>query len=315
MSRASPALAIAALAITWPALAQQWPGQPAIPADLQAAMGKADAGDPAPLLALADTGRPDAQFYAGVMLLSGRGGVKADGPRACAYEEKAAASRPDAQFLLGQCYQRGLGGAQDVAKAKAAYAGAGDRGVVPAKCALGQMLLNEPGQGERGAALCKEGAMAGDVGAQMTLGELYARGGPVKADPGQARKWYEMAAQQKNPQAARILGEMYASGQGGKRDTKKAMELWMTAEQAGDPLAPILVADQLFSDLTGGRKPGPGKYAFKGGIPVGDIDAIEAWYQEAQKVDPRPEVKDRAKLALTVLQSFKTAANAASTKK
>ena len=37
---------------------------------------------------------------------------------------------------------------------------------------------------------------------------------------------------------------------------KKAMESWQGAEAAGDPFAPILVADQLFSDMTCGGKPG-----------------------------------------------------------
>jgi TPR repeat protein len=304
-------LAAAVAAMTLPALAQQWPGRPPVPADLQAAMGKADAGDPAALLALADGGRADAQFYAGMMLLSGRGGIKPDGARGCAYEQKAAATRADAQYMVGQCYERGLGGQRDPEKARAAYAAAAAGGVVQAKCEQGQMLLSQ-GQAEQGLALCRDAAQAGDVDAQMALAQLYYRGGPVKADPGQARKWYGMAAQQGNPQAQRILGEMYANGQGGKKDTKKAIELWKQAETAGDPLTPILMADQLFSELTGGRKPGPGKYAFKGGIPVSDIDAIESWYQEAQKVDPRPEVKARAKQAISVLESFKTAAKSVS---
>jgi TPR repeat protein len=300
--------------MTLPALAQQGASTPPPAADLQAAMSKADAGDAKPLLDLADSGRADAQYYAGVMLLSGRGGVKPDAARGCAYEEKAAASRAEASFMVGQCYDRGLGGRQDPAKAEAAYSQAADRGIVGAKCALGQMLMKQPAQVDRGLGLCREGAMAGDLEAQTMLGQLYLRGGPgVKADPGQARKWYDMAAKQKNPQAARVLGEMYANGQGGKKDTKKAIELWKTADQAGDPLTPILMADQLFSDLTGGKKPGPGKYAFKGGVPVSDIDAIAEWYKAAQDRDPRPEVKERAKYALSVLDSFKAAGQSVTT--
>ena len=107
---------------------------------------------------------------------------------------------------------------------------------------------------------------------------------------------------------------MYASGDGGPKDPKKAMELWTAAEKAGDPLVAILVADQLFSDLTGGRKPGPGTYGFKGGVPVADIEVVEEWYQQAQKRDPRPDVKERAKYALSILASFKTAAKSASTR-
>jgi hypothetical protein len=71
----------------------------------------------------------------------------------------------------------------------------------------------------------------------------------------------------------------------------------------------------LFSDLTGGKKPGGGTYAFKGGVPVGELDAVEAWYQEALQRDPRPDVKQRAKRGIKVVQSLKTAAKSVSVKK
>jgi len=174
------------------------------------------------------------------------------------------------------------------------------------------MLMAEPGQGAQGLDLCKQSATAGDGEAQLIVADAYFNGGAVKADHGQARKFYDMAAKQNNPQAARRLGEMYAAGDGGKRDKKKAVELWKTAEKAGDPMAPILVADQLFSDLTGGKKPGPGKFGFHGGIPVSDIEAIEEWYKAAEERDPRPDVKQRAKYALSVLATFKTAAKSVS---
>jgi hypothetical protein len=89
------------------------------------------------------------------------------------------------------------------------------------------------------------------------------------------------------------------------------MELWQAAEKAGDPLVAILVADQLFSDLTGGRSPGPGKYAFRGGIPVANIDLATEWYQQARDRDPRPEVKKRAQYAIQILAGFKAAAKPA----
>jgi TPR repeat protein len=274
-------------------------------------MDKADAGKPDELVALADAGRADAQYYAGLMFLSGRGSIPADAPRGCAYEQKASASRADAMFIVAQCYQRGAAGAPDVEKAKAAYARAAEMGSTPAKCVLGQLLIADPAQAARGLALCKEGAQAGDAGAQVKVGDVYFAGGVVTKDRAQARKWYEMAAQQSNPEACRKLGSMYATGDGGRRDAKRAMELWSVAEKGGDPLVPILVADQLFSDLTGGRTPKYGqKYAFRGGIPVSDIEVIEDWYREAQKRDPRPDVKQRAQTALTVLAGFKKAAQA-----
>jgi TPR repeat protein len=304
LAGAAPALiAVGALAA-----AQPWSGAPPVPPDLKAAMAAADAGAPADLLKLADGGRADAQVYAGVMLLFGRGGVAKDPARGCAYVEKAAAARADAAYLSGQCYRQGLTGKPDAVKAKAAFARAAELGYPGARCALGQMLMAEPEEAGRGLALCKEAAQAGEAAAQRTVGDAYFRGGPVAKDRAEARKWYEMAAQQNDPEAARRLGEMYAQGDGGGRDTKKAVELWRKAEKAGDPLACILVADQLFSDITGGKTPGPGTYAFKGGVPVADIEIVESWYQEALKRDPRPDVQKRAQYALKILASFKTAA-------
>lgn len=177
-----------------------------------------------------------------------------------------------------------------------------------AKCAMGGALMTEPGRAQEALALCKAAAEAGDVDAQMAVGDAYFHGLVGKRDLAEARKWYAKAAKQNKPDAARRLGEMYARGEGGRKDVKKAMEYWSSAEKAGDPLVSILVADQLFSQLTGGRTPGPGVYAFKGGIPIADIEVVEEWYRQALERDPRPDVQARAKSALSTLASFKTAA-------
>lgn len=310
---AAPALAVVALASN--AWAQS--GAPAVAPDLQAAMAKANAGTATDLVQLADAGRADAQYYAGLMFLSGQGGAPRDGARGCAYETKASASRADAMYMVGRCHQHGLGGPPDPEKAKAAYARAAEMGFPKAKCALGQMLMTEPGQAGRGLDLCKESARAGDVDAQVEVGDVYftgLSGGTPKADHAEASKWYDMAAKLQNPEAARKLGSMYAKGDGVRRDPKRAMELWTIAEKGGDPLVCILVADTLFAEITGGRTPGPGQYAFRGGIPVKQIEVAEDWYREALKRDPRPEVQERAKLGISVLSSFKTAAQAAPTR-
>ena len=65
--------------------------EPAISPEVKAAMDKADANMPADLIALADKGRTDGEFYAGVMLIYGRGPVAKDPKKGCAYEEKASA--------------------------------------------------------------------------------------------------------------------------------------------------------------------------------------------------------------------------------
>ncbi|HEY1927381.1 MAG TPA: tetratricopeptide repeat protein [Caulobacteraceae bacterium] len=310
-----PLLAYAPAAIAAaPTSSHAWAEPPVSPA-VKAAMDKADAGHPAELIKLADAGRTDAQFFAGVMLIYGRNSVPRDPKKGCGYEEKASSSRADAMHLVGVCWQNGLTGAKDAAKAEAAYTRADQMGFPKSKCALGLMLMGEPGHGERGVGLCKQSANAGDVEAQLVVADAYFYGRGVKENHQEARKWYAMAADRKNPQALRRLGEMYAAGDGGKKDTKKAVALWEAAEKAGDPLVCILVADQLFSDLTGGKKPGGGTYAFKGGVPVGELDAVEAWYQEALQRDPRPDVKQRAERGIKVVQSLKTAAKSVSVKK
>ena len=287
------------------------PKAPAVSPEVKAAMTKAEGGDTGELVKLADAGAADAQYYAGTLFLFGRPGVARDAACGCGYEQKASATRGDAMHLVGQCYQFGLGGDADAAKAKAAYQRAIDMGFFQSKCVLGQMLLAEgKPAADRGLTLCKEAATAGDAEAQTLVGDIYFRGDAVKGDHKEARRWYEMAAAQKQAQASLKLGEMYAKGDGGRSDKKKAVELWKAAEAAGNPLACILVADQLFSDITGGRTPGPGKFGFRGGIPVADIDVIIDWYKEALKRDPRPDVQERAKTGISVLETFKAAAAA-----
>jgi TPR repeat protein len=304
-------LGLAFIALASGALAQTGVSPTPPSPEVQAAMQKAGAGDPAPLTALADKGNAEAQYYAGVLYIFGRGTIPKNTARGCAYEQSASASRADAMHLVGLCYQNGgFGGAPDKAKAEAAFTRAAALGFPKSKCALGQMLMTDPGRAKQGLSLCKEAANAGDAEAQVAVGDAYVAGGPAAPqDLREARKWYAMAAQQNDPQAARKLGEMYARGDGGGKDPKKAMELWTTAEKAGDPLVAILVADTLFADMTG-RTPGPGKYAFRGGIPVEQIDLTEEWYRQALNGDPRPEVKKRADYAIKILGDFQAAARA-----
>ena len=299
-------LAIAALADG--ALAQGSIGAPPPGPELKAAMQKAEAGDPGPLVAMADAGDSSAQYNAGVMFLFGRGTIPKDAARGCAYEQKASAGRGDAMHLVGLCYQTGAGGAVDKTKAEAAYMRAAEMGFPKSKCALGKMLMADPQQADRGLSLCKEAAVAGDADAQAALGDAYFNGAMLKPDHREARKWYEMAAMQNDLDVSRRLGEMLARGDGGPKEATRAMQLWLAAEKAGDPLVAILVADQLFADLTGGRTPGPGKYKFRGGVPLADIEVVEEWYQQASSRDPRPDVKKRADYALAIVASLKAAA-------
>jgi TPR repeat protein len=304
------ALAGSALAASVKPWAAPQPGP-----ELQAALDKAQAGEPADLVAKADAGDAEAQYYAGVLYLFGRPNVPRDPKRGCDYEEKASATRPDAMHLVGLCHQNGAGPGEPVDKVKAetAFTRAAEMGFTKSKCALGQMLMADGKEAQRGINLCRQAANDGDLDAQTTVAKAYFSGSGVRQDYPQARKFYELAAQQGNVDSMRRLGEMYAKGDGGKKDTKKAMEWWTKAEKAGDPLVSILVADQMFSDITGGKKPGPGQYAFKGGVPTSDIEVVEQWYKQAAERDPRPDVKQRAEYAMKILASLKSGGAAAAT--
>jgi TPR repeat protein len=303
---AAAALALSTGAAEKPAI----PAQPQIASDLKAALEAANAGKPGDLVAMADRGRTDAQFFLGAAYLAGRHGFARDAAKGCAYVEKASITRGDAALLAARCYKDGLAGPADPAKARASLQHAVDLGQPGAKCILGKMLMGEPAQAAQGLSLCKDAAQAGDVDAQVAVGDAYFTGSGVKSDRKEARRWYDMAAKAGHTQSMRKLGQMYVNGDGGNKDVKKAIELWTGAEKAGDPMASILVADQMFAELTGKKDPVGGQYAFKGGVPLDQVKATEAWYQEALKTDPRPEVKTRAQTALNVLASFKTAAGA-----
>lgn len=309
MLRAAPLAALAVLLLSSPALAQRWTGDTAPDQPLREALAAASRGDPAPLAKLADAGRPDAEFYLGSAYITGRRGLPKDGVKGCALVEKAARARADAMHLSGECYQHGIGGVVDPAKAKAAFQLAAHMGYPKSKCAFGEMLIAEGKEAARGLSLCKEAAAGGDVSAQAVVGDAYFAGRGVTADHKEARRWYEQAAAQGDAAAARKLGKMYARGDGGRKDVKKAVELWRSAETGGDRLAAILVADQMFSDITGGKTPGPGVYGIRGGVPLQQIETAETWCREALKTDPRPEAKKRAEYALTVLARFQAAAN------
>lgn len=306
-------LGAALAAASAPAMAQQTSAaaapRPALSPQVTSALQAAEGGDTAPLLKLADAGDRDAQYFAGVMFIFGGKTVPKDAARGCAYAEKASAKRGDAMHLVGLCRQSGAGGTPDKVGAEAAYRSAMAMGFARSKCALGQMLMTDPSRAKDGLDLCAAAGRAGDVEAQVAVANAHFSGlAGGKPNFGEARKWFDMAAQMNHPHALRRLGEMYARGDGGRQDTKKALELWSAAEKAGDPLVAILVADQLFADMTGGRKPGPGTYKFRGGVPLADIEVVEEWYRLAQAKDPRPDVQARAKYGLGILAGLKAGA-------
>lgn len=79
-------------------------------------------------------------------------------------------------------------------------------------------------------------ATAGDPAAQVAVGECYAVGKGVLADPVQAAAWYKKAADQNNVSGELHLAALYRDGAGKKlpRDMEQAATWYRKAADAGD---------------------------------------------------------------------------------
>jgi TPR repeat protein len=84
-------------------------------------------------------------------------------------------------------------------------------------------------------------ATAGDVTAELKLGDLYAAGKGASREPIQlaadyklAASWYQKAADQGNIQAQIHLADLYRDGRGVLRDTTQAVAWYRKAANQGD---------------------------------------------------------------------------------
>ena len=112
-------------------------------------------------------------------------------------------------------------------------------------------------------------AEAGDVEAQLKLGELYQTGGGVQRDAAQARAWLAKAAQYSSgkgvgkdsaqafawlqkaadagvPNAFAGLAWMYRSGQGVERNREESLRLLRRGAELGDPDATHMLGMELY---------------------------------------------------------------------
>ena len=78
-------------------------------------------------------------------------------------------------------------------------------------------------------------AEAGDSGAQVNLGYLYARGQGTPANQQQAIRLYRLAADQGNGEAMNAIGFKYLTGSGVPADLAQAVHWLCRAALAGDP--------------------------------------------------------------------------------
>lgn len=108
-------------------------------------------------------------------------------------------------------------------------------------------------------------AESGNVEAQVTLGQLYAKGEGVTNSYTEAAQWYQRAAEKGNAEAQAALGELYEAGQGVPKDIKMALDYYQRAATNGSATAQYNLA-----------------YIYEGGRGVPQDHKLAAlWYQKA----------------------------------
>lgn len=91
-----------------------------------------------------------------------------------------------------------------------------------------------PARSAEAVAALREQAAQGNVGAQVELGRLYAKGEGITNSYREAAKWYEKAANQGNAEAELALGELCEAGQGVLKDVPRAIKLYRQAAEQGN---------------------------------------------------------------------------------
>ena len=84
---------------------------------------------------------------------------------------------------------------------------------------------------------CDGPAKAGDAMCQDLIGQLYANGLGVKADPAAALRWFQLSAAQGNPIAAYNLGRAYETGAGVAKNLGEAAKWYAKSAAGGMPYA------------------------------------------------------------------------------
>jgi TPR repeat protein len=136
----------------------------------------------------ADQGNPSARDFVGWMYFQGRG-VEPSPEIAFGYFKAAAAKSPSAAWNLGQCYFAGLGVDQDVRKALTAW---------------------------------NQAAKLGHGRSAATAAMVYLAGDGIAADPKEARRLAERAAELNDPSGLVVLGEIHFRA----GEVEKAREFW-----------------------------------------------------------------------------------------
>lgn len=153
-------------------------------------------------------------------------------------EQAARAGDARAQLLLGKLFFKGAPGvAADHVTARRWLMSAAQAGQPAAAHYVGLILKNgSDGQTPDpvGAAhWMTVGARAGIADSQFLLGEMLLEGAGVAADPQQARRWFEAAAEQEQPEAnLQLLMSRSREEMGLKRDATAEAEQYFEAQHS-----------------------------------------------------------------------------------
>jgi TPR repeat protein len=158
----------------------------------------------------AELGDASAQFILGRMYETGDE-VELDLKEAVRwYKSAAEQENSEAQYYLGMLYAKGLEVMQNEAKARRLLEAAAAQGHLGAKAVLAKTQNGNFTLDNESIAVwwLQKFAQKGSAQAQYNLGYLYEHGRGVDADAKEARKWFELAAQQGHVGAKQHLAEL-----------------------------------------------------------------------------------------------------------
>jgi localization factor PodJL len=160
------------------------------------------------LRAAAINGDPDAAYEIAERYLAGRG-VKSDVTEAIKWFERSVAKGSAvAAFRLGMAFEKGLGVPKDRARARTNYVLAANAGHLKAMHNLAVMMVEEPradNKPDYASAIpwFRKAAEHGLRDSQYNLGVLYARGLGVQQNLAESFRWFALAANQGDADAAK----------------------------------------------------------------------------------------------------------------
>ena len=184
----------------------------------------------------ADRGNDKAQHELGVMYCEGEGTEQNYEKGMYYLQLSAAQNNSGALNSIGYLYSEGLGVTQDYSQAFTYYKLAADMGNVDALFNLSSLYVFGNGiekDEEMGFQYCKKAADNGHSWAQYVAGLSYLSGGVgVESDEVQAVKYFNLASEQKVPEAQCELALCYYGGKGLTEDKEQAAKwMFMSANQ------------------------------------------------------------------------------------